>query len=175
MKEELAEKKRGSERTCRSADERLQQLGRLGTDTQVEIREKVAEMVQWIRGKGEELLADVDGQLRLEREEVERKLQRAGRVIRRMEAGEQLVEKMDLFASDQEVMEMHPFIRQSLEELRKERLPTLDFRGQVENFAEVKGKLDTLLHRVKGKKLSTSKFSRLFLFSVRLLKVLVRC
>nr|XP_020659451.1 protein PML isoform X1 [Pogona vitticeps]XP_020659452.1 protein PML isoform X1 [Pogona vitticeps]XP_020659453.1 protein PML isoform X1 [Pogona vitticeps]XP_020659454.1 protein PML isoform X1 [Pogona vitticeps]XP_020659456.1 protein PML isoform X1 [Pogona vitticeps] len=150
IKEELAEKKRNCRRIQTVAYERLQQLERVCTQTQDEIREKVEEMVRWIRQKGEELLLEVDGQRRQEGEEVERKLQCTDRIVKRMESSEQLVEKMNLFASDQEVMEMHPFIQQSLEELRNERLPTIQFQGQVENFAEVLGKMNKLLQRVKG-------------------------
>uniref|UniRef100_A0ABM5EY49 Protein PML isoform X5 n=1 Tax=Pogona vitticeps TaxID=103695 RepID=A0ABM5EY49_9SAUR len=150
IKEELAEKKRNCRRIQTVAYERLQQLERVCTQTQDEIREKVEEMVRWIRQKGEELLSEVDGQRRQEGEEVKRKLQCTDRIVKRMESSEQLVEKMNLFASDQEVMEMHPFIQQSLEELRNERLPTIQFQGQVENFAEVLGKMNKLLQRVKG-------------------------
>ncbi|XP_078237230.1 protein PML isoform X6 [Pogona vitticeps] len=150
IKEELAEKKRNCRRIQTVAYERLQQLERVCTQTQDEIREKVEEMVRWIRQKGEELLSEVDRQRRQEGEEVERRLQCTDRIIKRMESSERLVEKMNLFASDQEVMEMHPFIQQSLEELRNERLPTIQFQGQVENFAEVLGKMNKLLQRVKG-------------------------
>ncbi|KAJ7311301.1 hypothetical protein JRQ81_006917 [Phrynocephalus forsythii] len=150
MKEELAEKKRSCERTRTTASERLEQLERFRTETRDKIQEKVEEMVRWLRGKEEELLADVDGQLCQEREEVEKKLQRTDCTLKRMEASELLVEKMNLFASDQEVMEMHPFIRQSLEQLRRERLPVMGYQGQVENFAGIKRKLNDLLQKVKG-------------------------
>ncbi|XP_061451416.1 protein PML-like isoform X2 [Rhineura floridana] len=152
IKVELGEKKRSYEKTYSTVHERLQQLEKMRSETREEIQEKVEEMVQWIRQKGEELLGKVDSQLHQEREDFEKKLQCAERIVKRLESSEQLVEKMNLFASDQEVMDMHPFIKESLDELRKEKLPAVGCRVQMENFAEVKDELQALFKRVKGPK-----------------------
>ncbi|XP_042327840.1 protein PML isoform X1 [Sceloporus undulatus] len=150
MKEDLGEKRKSYENARCSIHERLQQLEKVRNETRDQIQAQVEEMIQWIQKKGEDLMEKVDQQLCQERGDVERKLQNTERIVRRMEASERLVEKMNLFASDQEVMDMQPFIKESLEELRKEKLPAVGFWVQTENFAEVKSELQALYKRVKG-------------------------
>ncbi|KAH0619863.1 hypothetical protein JD844_014235 [Phrynosoma platyrhinos] len=152
MKEDLAEKRKSYVNTRCSIRERLQQLEKVRNETRDQIQAQVEEMIQWIQKKGEELMEKVDQQLCQERRDVEKKLQSTERVVRRMEASERLVEKMNRFASDQEVMDMQPFIKESLEELRKEKLPVVGFWAQTENFADVKSELQALYKRVKGEK-----------------------
>ncbi|KAL7980384.1 hypothetical protein Chor_014713, partial [Crotalus horridus] len=150
VKMELVEKKRNYESTYHKVQERLQKLEKVRNETRELIQKKVKDMVQWIQHKGEELVEKVDRRLCLEQDEAKKKLESTEQFLKRMEAGEQLVEKMDLFASDQEVMDMQPFIKDSLERLKKEKLPASSFRIQVENFDEVKGELQDLLRRVRG-------------------------
>ncbi|XP_058012539.1 protein PML [Ahaetulla prasina] len=150
LKEELVEKKRSSESTHNNVHERLKKLEKVRNETRELIQKKVKDMVHWIQKKGEELLEKVDRRLCQEQEEAKKKLESMEQVLKRMEASEQLVEKMDLFASDQEMIDMHPFIKESLERLKKEKLPVSSFRIQVENFDEVQRELQTLLKRVKG-------------------------
>ncbi|XP_070809858.1 protein PML-like [Pituophis catenifer annectens] len=150
LKEELRENKRSSESTHNNVHEHLKKLEKVRNETRELIQKKVEDMVQWIQKKGEDLLEKVDQQLCQEQEEAKKKLESMEQILKRMKAGEQLVEKMDLFASDQEVIDMHPFIRDSLERLKKEKLPVSSFRIQVENFDEVQGELQALLKRVKG-------------------------
>ncbi|XP_063170044.1 protein PML [Candoia aspera] len=150
MKEELLEKKRSCEDTHNSIHGHLQNLEKVRNETRELIQKKVHDMVQWIQQKGDEVLEKVDQRLCQEQEDAKKKLESTEQIIKRMEAGERLVEKMDLFGSDQEVMDMHPFLRESLERLRKEKLPMSSFQMQVENFDEVKGELQALLKRVKG-------------------------
>lgn len=160
LKEELGEKKRSSESAHNNVHERLKKLEKVRNETRELIQKKVEDMVQWIQKKGEELLEKVDQQLCQEQEEAKKKLESVEQILKRMKAGEQLVEKMGLFASDQEVIDMHPFIKESLERLKKEKLPASSFRSQVENFDEVQGELQALLKRVKGEgeKLSKIEF-----------------
>ncbi|KAM6425876.1 protein PML isoform 3-T3 [Liasis olivaceus] len=150
IKEELVERKRSFESAHKSVYERLQKLERLRNETREQIQEKVDDMVQWIQQKGDELLEKVDHQFCQEQEGAKKKLDSAEQIIKRIEAGEQMVEKMDLFGSDQEVMDMHPFIKESLERLRKEKFPVSSFQMQIENFDEVRRELQILLKRVKG-------------------------
>nr|XP_028599497.1 protein PML-like isoform X1 [Podarcis muralis] len=150
IKAELGEKRRSYEKTYSAVHERLQQLEKVRKETREEIQEKVEEMVQWIQSKGEELLAKVDSQLHQEREDVQRKLQCAERIVKRLESGERLVEKMNLFASDQEVLDMAPFVKESLDDLRKEKVLAVGFRVQADNISEVRGELQALFNRVRG-------------------------
>uniref|UniRef100_A0A8C3IZT0 Protein PML n=1 Tax=Calidris pygmaea TaxID=425635 RepID=A0A8C3IZT0_9CHAR len=62
--------------------------------------------------------------------ELARELERVEGVLRRMEAGERLVEKMNLYATEQEVMDMQPFIKDSLEELQRLQPPAVGDRTQ---------------------------------------------
>ncbi|XP_062998372.1 protein PML [Elgaria multicarinata webbii] len=149
---ELAEKKRAYEQTYGSVRGRLQRLEKVCGETQELIQEKVEEMLQWVRRKGEQLLGKVDRQLRQEREGVQEALKHMERLVQRTASGEQLVEKVALFASDQEVMDMQPFIQKALDELRKEKLPATGIRVQAENFAEIKGELQALWERLTGKR-----------------------
>ncbi|XP_013926864.1 PREDICTED: protein PML [Thamnophis sirtalis] len=150
LKEEIGEKKVSYESTHNNVHERLKKLDTVRNETHGLIQKKVGDMVQWIQQKGEELLKKVDLQLCQEREEARKKLESTEQILKRIEAGEQLVEKMGLFASDQEMMDMHPFIKESLERLKKVKLPVSSFPSQVENFDEIRRDLQTLLKRVKG-------------------------
>ncbi|CAM5087132.1 unnamed protein product, partial [Natator depressus] len=67
-------------------------------------------------------------------------------------ASEQLVEKMHLYASDQEVMDMHPFIKGSLEKLMKLQPLVVGASVQSGAFAEYKAKLQALFERVTGER-----------------------
>ncbi|XP_060134980.1 protein PML isoform X2 [Zootoca vivipara] len=150
IKAELGEKRRSYEKTYSTVHERLQQLEKVRNETRDEIQEKVEEMVQWIRKKGEELLEKVDSQLHQEREDVQRKLQCAERIVKRLESSERLVEKMNLFASDQEVLDMAPFVKDSLDDLRREKVLSVGLRVQADNISEVRGELQALFKRVRG-------------------------
>ncbi|XP_026540293.1 protein PML isoform X1 [Notechis scutatus] len=150
LKEELVEKKRSYESSHNNVHEQLKKLEKVQSETHEVIQKEVEDMVQWIQQKGEKLMEKVDQQLCQEQEEAKKKLACMEQILKQMDAGEQLVEKMDLFASDQEVIDMHPFIKESLERLKKEKLPVSSFRTQVENFNEVRGELQDLCKRVKG-------------------------
>ncbi|XP_021263346.1 protein PML-like [Numida meleagris] len=67
-----------------------------------------------------------------------------------MEAGERLVEKMGLYATEQEVMDMQPFVKDALEELRRQQ--PVAARGLVlhEEFAECHARLQVLAERIEG-------------------------
>ncbi|XP_026565509.1 protein PML isoform X2 [Pseudonaja textilis] len=150
LKEELAEKKRSYESSHDSVREQLKKLEKVQSETHEVIQKEVEDMVQWIQQKGEKLMEKVDRQLCREQEEAKKKLTCMEKILKQMDAGTQLVEKMGLFASDQEVIDMHPFIKESLERLKKEKLPVSSLQIQVENFDEVRGELQALCNRVKG-------------------------
>ncbi|CAM5144092.1 unnamed protein product [Eretmochelys imbricata] len=63
---------------------------------------------------------------------------------------------MHLYASDQEVMDMHPFIKGSLKKLMKLQPLVVGANVQSGAFAEYKAKLQALFERVTGERDATS-------------------
>ncbi|XP_053129101.1 protein PML-like isoform X2 [Hemicordylus capensis] len=149
---ELMEKKKGYEKAHHSCQERKQQMEKVRDETRALIKRKVEEMVQYIQQKEEEFLGEVDKQLQQQKKDVDGEQENLQCVIKRLESSERLVEKMHLFASDQEVMDMHPFIKESLEELRKERPPMTGAQVPMGNFSKVKDQLQVLFKRVMEQK-----------------------
>ncbi|KAL8197043.1 UNVERIFIED_CONTAM: hypothetical protein K2H54_007596 [Gekko kuhli] len=152
MSQDLREKELSYGQTHGDLQQRVQEMESVRNETRALIEEKVEEMVRQIRERGDQLLEEVDKQLHKERQDTQAKLQAMERALHRMKAGTQLVEKMASFASDQVVMDMHPFIKESLEELKKERVPMAGLRVQTRNFAEVKDQLQALCRKVMGQK-----------------------
>ncbi|NWU90526.1 PML protein, partial [Upupa epops] len=108
------------------------------------IRQRVEQLVRLIRQEEEDLLGLVEARQEQGQRELVRELQRVEGVLRRMEASERLVEKMSLYATEQEVMDMQPFIKGSLEELQRMQLPAAEERVQSGDFAECKARLQAL-------------------------------
>ncbi|XP_015265218.1 PREDICTED: protein PML-like [Gekko japonicus] len=152
MSQELWEKEQCYGQTHGDLQQRVQEMESVRNETRALIEEKVEEMVRQIREKGDQLLDEVDKQLHKERQDTQAKLQAMESALHRMKTGTQLVEKMVSFASDQVVMDMYPFIRESLDELKKERVPMAGLRVQTRNFAEVKDQLQALCKKVMGQK-----------------------
>ncbi|KAM9223840.1 LOW QUALITY PROTEIN: protein PML-like [Leptosomus discolor] len=129
MSQELKQKRSGFEATYAALE---------GEATRLEEAER--EMRELIRQHVEQL-----GQ-----QELARELQRVAGVLRRMEASERLVEKMRLYATEREVMDMQPFIKNSLEQLQQLQLLVASDQAQPGNFAECRARLQALVERVMG-------------------------
>ncbi|XP_032628556.1 protein PML-like isoform X3 [Chelonoidis abingdonii] len=125
-------------------------LYQVRNETQELIQKRVEQMVQLIREKEQELLEMVERLHHLGNEELEGKLQQTEAVLKRMGASKQLVEKMHLYASDQEVMDLHSFIKGSLEDLRKLQPLAVGATIQAGGFAKCKARLQALFERVTG-------------------------
>ncbi|XP_065268331.1 protein PML-like [Emys orbicularis] len=152
LSEELKRKKAHFEDVYKSLKGKADHIDQVRTENQELIRKRVEHMVKLIREKEQELLEMVDRQHRLRNEDLEGKLKQMEAVLKRLGAGEQLVEKMHLYASDQEVMDMHPFIKESLEELMKLQPLAVGASVQAGDFAECKSKLQALFERVTGER-----------------------
>ncbi|XP_075753699.1 protein PML isoform X2 [Pelodiscus sinensis] len=152
LSEELKRKKAHFEDAHNSLKDMAEDMDLVRNETQELIRKRVEQMVQLIQETGQELLEQVERRHGLGKEELEGKLRQTEAVLTRMGAGEQLVEKMHLYASDQEVMDMHPLIKGSLEELRKLQPPAAGASVQAEDFAECKARLQALFVRVTGER-----------------------
>ncbi|XP_053127648.1 protein PML-like isoform X2 [Hemicordylus capensis] len=148
MSTELKEKKSSYEETHGSLQQLVESMEEVRNETAKQIQQKVEEMVRVVQEKGKKLLAEVEDQHRQQVQNVEEKLQHLEGVLQRMASSERMVEKMRLYASDQEVMDMHLFIKESLKELQKKQLPAINFQIQIQNFAEVKTQLQALFERV---------------------------
>ncbi|NXP28973.1 PML protein, partial [Scytalopus superciliaris] len=108
------------------------------------IRQRVERLVRLIRREEEELVGLVEARQEQGRRELARELRHVEGVLRRMEAGGRLVEKMSLYATEQEVMDMQPFIKSSLQELQQLQPPVATDRGQPGDLSECRARLQAL-------------------------------
>uniref|UniRef100_A0A669NZX7 PML nuclear body scaffold n=1 Tax=Phasianus colchicus TaxID=9054 RepID=A0A669NZX7_PHACC len=148
--QELARRRAGFEASRAALQDEAARLEAEGLGVQELVRQRVEQLVRLIRQEEEQLLATVEERQKRGRKELESELRRVEAVLRRMEAGERLVEKMGLYATEQEVMDMQPFVKDALEELRRQR-PAAD--GELvlhEDFAECHARLQALAERIEG-------------------------
>ncbi|XP_009980355.1 PREDICTED: protein PML-like, partial [Tauraco erythrolophus] len=120
MSRELRRNRSSFEAAYAELQDEAARLERAQRETRELIGQRVEQLVRWIRREEEELLGLVEARQEQGRRELARELRRVEGVLRRMEAGERLVEKMNLYGTEQEVMDMQPFIKASLEELRQQ-------------------------------------------------------
>ncbi|XP_010715517.1 protein PML, partial [Meleagris gallopavo] len=104
--QELAQQRGGFEASRAALQEKAAQLEAAGHGVRELVRQRVEQLVRLIRREEEELLATVGRKQEKGHKELEKELWRVEAVLRRMEAGERLVEKMGLYATEQEVMDM---------------------------------------------------------------------
>ncbi|XP_031472176.1 LOW QUALITY PROTEIN: protein PML [Phasianus colchicus] len=148
--QELARRRAGFEASRAVLQDEAARLEAEGLGVQELVRQRVEQLVRLIRQEEEQLLATVEEKQKRGRKELESELRRVEAVLRRMEAGERLVEKMGLYATEQEVMDMQPFVKDALEELRRQH-PAAD--GELvlhEDFAECRARLQALAERIEG-------------------------
>ncbi|XP_062439566.1 protein PML-like isoform X3 [Rhea pennata] len=157
MSLELKQRKSGFEDAYKVLQNEAARLEQVSSETREQIQQRVEQLVRLIRQEEEELLGLVETRREQGHRELVGELQRVEGVLRRMEAGERLVEKMSLYATEQEVMDMQPFIKDSLEDLR--RLQPTVAGGRVQaagDFAECRSRLQALVARVTGQTEATS-------------------
>ncbi|NWR85308.1 PML protein, partial [Furnarius figulus] len=142
MDRELRQRRSSFEATYASLQGEAARLEEAQREMRELIRQRVEQLVRLIRQEEEELVGLVEAQQEQGRQELARELRHVEGVLRRMEAGERLVEKMSLYATEQEVMDMQPFIKGSLQELQRLQLPMAT--EQVEPFTECRARLQAL-------------------------------
>ncbi|NXX87495.1 PML protein, partial [Urocolius indicus] len=142
MAQELRRQRGGVEASYAALQAEAARLEREQREMRELIRQRVEQLVRQLRREEEELLGLVEA--RQERREQARELQRVEGLLRRMEAGERLVEKMRLYATEQEVMDMQPFIKASLEELRRLQPEAAGARVQPGDLDECRARLQAL-------------------------------
>ncbi|KAJ7422448.1 hypothetical protein WISP_37742 [Willisornis vidua] len=150
MDRELRRRRSGFEATYASLQGEAARLEEAQREMRELIRQRVEQLVRLIRQEEEELVGLVEARQEQGRQELARELRHVEGVLRRMEAGERLVEKMSLYATEQEVMDMQPFIKGSLQELQRLQLPVATDRGQPGDLSECRARLQALVERVTG-------------------------
>ncbi|XP_044516193.1 protein PML [Gracilinanus agilis] len=127
-------------------------LEQVKKETEELIQSQVKVMVEQIQAKEKELLETVENQYQQNHEQMSAKLRYLNSMLQRIQNGEVLVEKLQHYASDQEFLEMHNFIREALEHFSKEKPLNLQAAAKVEEFADCKAKLQALYTRVTKEK-----------------------
>ncbi|XP_054024766.1 protein PML [Dryobates pubescens] len=115
------------------------------------IRQRAEQLVALIRREEEELLGLAEARRERGRGRLEAELRRLEGVVRRLEAGERLVEKMGLYGTEQEVMEMQPFVKGSLQELQRLQPPAGEEPAPGRELSECRARLQALVERVTGR------------------------
>ncbi|NXP04981.1 PML protein, partial [Thinocorus orbignyianus] len=144
IQQRLQQKRRGLEATYAGLQAEATRLERGQQEMRELIRQRVEQLVGLVRREEEELLGLVEAGQEQGHRELKRELERVEGVLRRMEASERLVEKMNLYATEQEVMDMQPFIKDSLEELQQLQLPVVGDQMQSGDFVECRARLQAL-------------------------------
>ncbi|NXM25301.1 PML protein, partial [Oxyruncus cristatus] len=144
MERELRRRRSGFEATYASLQGEAARLEEAQREMRELIRQRVEQLVRLIRREEEELVGLVEARQEQGRRELARELRHVEGVLRRMEAGERLVEKMSLYATEQEVMDMQPFIKGSLQELQQLQMPVAMDRGQPGDLSECRARLQAL-------------------------------
>ncbi|XP_040426504.1 protein PML-like isoform X2 [Cygnus olor] len=148
---ELARRRGGFEASRAALQEEAARLEAASGETRELIRQRVEQLVRLVRREEDELLGLVERRQEQGRRELAGELRRVEGVLRRMEAGERLVEKMRLYATEQEVMDMQPFVKEALRELQRLRPAAAGGRAQHGDFAECRARLQALAECVEGR------------------------
>ncbi|XP_066492011.1 protein PML-like [Tiliqua scincoides] len=152
MNMELKKKKIHYLDTWRSLQDLVKNKEKVKNETRELVQQKIDAVLRLVQEKGEKLLAAVDERHSQDVQVITEKLQHVKGTVRRMGCSERLVEKMHLYASDQEVMDMQPFIRECLEELKSKEPPAINLQVQTEDYTEVKTQVQALFERITAEK-----------------------
>ncbi|XP_037358032.1 protein PML isoform X3 [Talpa occidentalis] len=123
----------------------VSQLGHMRKDAEKLIRSRMDQVVEHVRAQEQELLKAVNERYQHSYEQLAGHLRHLGAVLQRIRTGSVLVQKMRCFASDQEVLDMHGFLREALTSLRQEQPPDLQAAVHTDSFEELKVYLQDLV------------------------------
>lgn len=123
----------------------VSQLGRARADTEALIHARVRQLVEHVLAREQELLAGVTARYQRCYEELAGRMGRLEAVLQRIRTGSALVRRMKLYASDQEVLDMHGFLRDALHRLRQEEPHDLHTAVRTDGFEEFKVRLQELV------------------------------
>ncbi|XP_023380154.1 protein PML isoform X4 [Pteropus vampyrus] len=123
----------------------VSQMGRVRSDMEELIRSRVSQVMAYVRAQERELLEEVNTRYQREYKEIAGQLGRLDAVLQRIRTGSVLVQRMKLYASDQEVLDMHGFLREALGRLRQEQPQSLQAVVRTDSFDELKVRLQDLV------------------------------
>lgn len=149
MSTELMRKKSEYLDSCTCLQELVKDKVKKKDETKELIQQTLSELMQ---EKERQLVGAVEEKHNQEVQDLNEKIEFIEGVVTRMESTERLVEMVHLSASDQNVLDMHLIIRESLEEIEKTPLPVVDSQMPAENFTDVITQLQTLIECVIGEK-----------------------
>ncbi|XP_021503378.1 protein PML isoform X2 [Meriones unguiculatus] len=127
------------------------QLDHARADTEARIRARVRQVVEHVQAQEQELLEAVNARYQRDYQEIAGQLGRLEAVLQRIRTGGALVERMKLYASDQEVLDMHCFLREALRRLRQEEPQNQKVQLRTSGFEEFKTCLQDLVSCITRK------------------------
>uniref|UniRef100_A0A8C9K1R0 Protein PML n=1 Tax=Panthera tigris altaica TaxID=74533 RepID=A0A8C9K1R0_PANTA len=123
----------------------VSQLGRMRADTEELIHSRVRQVVAHVLAQEQELLEGVSARYQRSYDEIAGQLGHLEAVLQRIRMGGALVQRMKRYASDQEVLDMHGFLREALSRLRQEEPQNLQAAVRTDGFDEFKVRLQGLV------------------------------
>ncbi|XP_077602037.1 protein PML isoform X2 [Crocuta crocuta] len=126
----------------------VSQLGRMRADTEELIHARVRQVVTHVLAQEQTLLEGVNARYQQSYDEIAGQLGHLEAVLQRIRVGGTLVQRMKRYASDQEVLDMHGFLRQALSHLRQEEPQNLQAAVRLDGFDEFKVRLEGLVIRI---------------------------
>ncbi|KAM5242870.1 protein PML isoform 5-T5 [Hipposideros larvatus] len=124
------------------------QLARVRTDMEELIRERVRHVVERVREQERLLLEAVKTRYQSDSQEIRDQLDHLESVLQRIRIGSTLVQRMKRFASDQEVLDMHDFLREALSRLHQEKPQDLQAAVRTDGFEEFRVRLQDLVSSI---------------------------
>ncbi|GAB1294289.1 Protein PML [Apodemus speciosus] len=121
------------------------QLDHARADIEKQIRERVRQVVEYAQAQERELLEAVNVRYQRDYQEIAGQLGCLEAVLQRIRTSGALVKRMKLYASDQEVLDMHTFLRKALCSLRQEEPQNQKVRLLTSGFEEFKLCLQDLI------------------------------
>ena len=145
MTQDLQEQDRAFGAAQAEMSSAISQLGRVRADTEELIQTHVRQVVEHVLELERQLLEGVNARYQRDYEEIAGQLGRLDAVLQRIRMGSVLVQRMKLYASDQEVLDMHGFLRKALHQLRQEEPQSLRAAVRTDSFDEFKVRLQDLV------------------------------
>ncbi|XP_052617976.1 protein PML isoform X2 [Peromyscus californicus insignis] len=121
------------------------QLEHARADTEERIRARVRQVVEHVQAQERQLLEAVNARYQRDYQEIAGQLGHLEAVLQRIRSGGALVNKMKLYASDQEVLDMHGFLRKALCHLSQEEPQNQQVQLRTSGFEEFKWCLQDLI------------------------------
>ncbi|XP_059036402.1 protein PML isoform X2 [Mustela lutreola] len=123
----------------------VSQLDRARADTEELIHTRVRQLVTHVLAQEKALLEGVSAQYQRSYQEIAGQLGHLEAVLQRIRLGGSLVQRMKHYASDQEVLDLHGFLREALGRLRQEEPQYLQTSVRTDSFDKFKVRLQELV------------------------------